>query len=113
LSARKRTGPKAGRTKKALAKGKRASTAAGAFVDTELRRAKEKPVERRPRSRAQAVAVGLSEARRAGIPIPEKPSAKKKIKAGGHREAPRPVSSRSGKKQRAPAPRGGTGGRSR
>lgn len=113
MSARKRTSPQAARAKKALAEGKRATTAAGAFVEKELHRAKSKTEKRRPRSRAQAIAVGLSEARRAGIPVPAKPAAKKQRAADGRRQAARPVSSRTGQKRRAPAPRGGKGGRSR
>ncbi|MEN9797909.1 MAG: hypothetical protein RL653_1605 [Pseudomonadota bacterium] len=113
MSARKRSSPEARRAKKALAEGKRVPTAAGALFEKEMHRAGDKTAKRRPRSRAQAIAVGLSEARRAGIPVPPKPAAKKKPAAGGRREAPRAVSNRSAKKRRAPGPRGGKGGRSR
>lgn len=65
------------RARKDLAEGKRPTTAAGEFVREEMehvRRGKHGA-----RSRRQVVAIGLSQARRAGIPVPprRKSSAKR------------------------------------
>lgn len=53
-----------------LAEGATAKTAASAFVHEEMHAMKEGS--KKVRSPAQAIAVGLSKARRAGIPVPEK-----------------------------------------
>jgi uncharacterized protein DUF6496 len=60
------------RAKKDLAKGKSPSTAAGEFVRREMEHVREG--KHGARSPQQAIAIGLSEARRAGIPLePPKP----------------------------------------
>ena len=66
------------RAKQALRAGKRPSTAAGEFVGEEVHR--QKPRRGAARSRKQAIAIGLSKARRAGVRIPAKPGASKKVK---------------------------------
>jgi hypothetical protein len=55
------------RAKKDLREGKSPSTAAGEFVHKEIEHARDG--KHGVRSAAQAVAIGLSEARRAGIPL--------------------------------------------
>jgi len=50
--------------------GKAASTQAGAYVGEQLH--KEKRGQGRAKSRKQAVAIGLSQARRAGVKVPRK-----------------------------------------
>lgn len=58
------------RARKARREGKAATTQAGAFVGEEMRHAKrgKHPV----KSRKQAIAIGLSKARRAGVKVPPK-----------------------------------------
>ncbi len=51
-----------------LRQGKRPSTAAGEFVREEMEHVKRG--EHGTRSRKQIIAIGLSQARRAGIPVP-------------------------------------------
>ena len=73
------------RAKKDLREGKSPSTAAGEFVHEEIehvRRGKHGA-----RSPQQAIAIGLSKARRAGIPL--KPPAKGKAKASTRKSAER------------------------
>ena len=60
--------------KKDLRAGKSASTAAGEFVRQEIHHIREG--KHGARSTKQAIAIGLSEARRAGVPIPEKKGGK-------------------------------------
>ena len=64
------------RARRAKREGKAASTQAGAFVGEEMRHAKrgKHPV----KSRKQAVAIGLSKARRAGVKVPAKKRASSK-----------------------------------
>jgi hypothetical protein len=59
------------RARKDLREGKSPSTAAGEFVRIEMRQLGKG--KRAPRSPQQAIAIGLSEARRAGIPLPPAP----------------------------------------
>ena len=59
--------------KQDLNEGKSPSTAAGEFVRDEIEHPGNGP--HRPQSRKQAVAIGLSKARQAGIPVKEKPAA--------------------------------------
>ncbi|HET9594573.1 MAG TPA: DUF6496 domain-containing protein [Anaeromyxobacteraceae bacterium] len=58
------------RARKAKRAGKAATTQAGAFVGEEMRHKKrgKHPV----KSRKQAIAIGLSKARRAGVKVPRK-----------------------------------------
>jgi hypothetical protein len=64
------------RARRAKREGKAATTQAGAFVGEEMRHAKsgKHPV----KSRKQAVAIGLSKARRAGVKVPAKKRASSK-----------------------------------
>jgi hypothetical protein len=71
------------KAKAALREGKRPTTAAGAFVEEELehvRRGKHGA-----RSPKQAIAIGLSKARRAGVPLP--PPAKGRVTERTRRSA--------------------------
>jgi Family of unknown function (DUF6496) len=66
------------RAKRDLREGKSPSTAAGEFVKEEIEHVREG--KHGARSAKQAIAIGLSKARRAGIPLPNrrgKPAAKK------------------------------------
>jgi hypothetical protein len=69
--------------KKALRRGKRPSTAAGAFVREEMEHVRHG--KHGARSPQQAIAIGLSKARRAGVPLP--PPAKGKVKERTRRSA--------------------------
>ena len=81
------------RKKAAAAKrgGKAASTQAGAYVEEQMR--KEKRGRGRAKSRKQAVAIGLSQARRAGVKVPRKGASRAKSapksRKTGDRRAPR------------------------
>lgn len=96
---RKKTVEKA---KADLAQGKRPSTAAGEFVREEVDHIREG--KHGARSTRQAVAIGLSKARRAGVPLPPPPkgrtsertrrSAKRDLEVGQGKRAARPASSR-------------------
>jgi hypothetical protein len=66
------------KAKRALRQGKSPSTAAGEFIREEMDRMKHS--DDGPRSRKQAIAVGLAKARRAGVPLrpqPETPEQKR------------------------------------
>src|SRR5437867_634951 len=66
------------RAKKDLREGKRPSTAAGEFVREEIEHIRHG--KHGARSSKQAIAIGLSKARRAGVPLPPrkgKPAARK------------------------------------
>ena len=59
--------------RKAKRRGNKASTQAGSYVKQQMRRKKHGGGgKRRPKSRKQAIAIGLSEARRAGVKVPKK-----------------------------------------
>jgi hypothetical protein len=64
------------RARRAKREGKAPTTQAGAFVGEEMRHAKSG--KHRVKSREQAVAIGLSKARRAGVKVPKKRAASKK-----------------------------------
>jgi uncharacterized protein DUF6496 len=59
------------RARKDLKQGKSPSTAAGEFVRQEIHHVREG--KHGVKNAKQAIAIGLSEARRAGVPIPDKP----------------------------------------
>ncbi|HEY4882479.1 MAG TPA: DUF6496 domain-containing protein [Myxococcales bacterium] len=65
------------RAKKDLREGKKPTTAAGEFVREEFEHIREG--KHGARSTKQAIAIGLSKARRAGVPL--KPPAKRQAKA--------------------------------
>ncbi len=76
------------RARRARQEGKAATTQAGAFVAEEVRHAKrgKPPV----KSRQQAVAIGLSKARRAGVKVPKKSSTSaKKAPARSRAKSPK------------------------
>ena len=62
-----------------LAEGKAPSTAAGEFVRQEIDHVREG--KHGVKNTKQAIAIGLSEARRAGVPIPRNPNAPKRKRA--------------------------------
>jgi hypothetical protein len=64
------------RAKAALRAGKRPTTAAGEFVREEIEHVRRG--EHGARSPQQAIAIGLSKARRAGVPLPPPPKGKVK-----------------------------------
>ena len=78
----KRTIEKADRD---LREGKSASTAAGEFVHSEID--KIRAGEHGAKNAKQAIAIGLSEARRAGVPIRDNPN--RKSKSSSKRASPR------------------------
>jgi hypothetical protein len=67
--------------------GKAPSTQAGEFVREEIDLVREG--KRRARSTKQAIAIGLSKARKAGVQLPPKPAAKKRrgVRGGARRSA--------------------------
>lgn len=76
------------RARRAKRQGKAATTQAGAYVGEEMRHKKsgKHPV----KSRKQAIAIGLSKARRAGVKVPKRSTSKKKTsrkKASSRKEA--------------------------
>ena len=83
-----------------LRKGKSASTAAGEFVREEMHHIREG--KHGARSTKQAIAIGLSKARRAGVPL--KPPARGKAKASTRRSAARALSA-GHRKRSKPSPR--------
>lgn len=70
-----------------LRKGKRPTTAAGEFVREEMEHVREG--KHGVRSPKQAIAIGLSKARRAGVPLPppKKGQAKEKTRSSASRKA--------------------------
>src|SRR4051812_29795627 len=91
------------RAKRDLRQGKRPSTAAGEFVREEIEHVREG--KHGARSTKQAIAIGLSEARRAGIPLP--PPKKGQVSERTRRSAESAYEAGQGKrKPRAPSPKG-------
>lgn len=87
----KKTLAKAERAKR---EGKSPSTQAGAFVEEEMEHAKEG--KHRVKNRKQAVAIGLSKARRAGVKVPPKgASSRSKSRSTKSRSKSRTSSGRS------------------
>jgi hypothetical protein len=85
--------------RKAKRQGKSPSTQAGAFVHEEIEHVREG--KHGARSAKQAIAIGLSKARRAGVKLPPPPkSASKRTKEGARRD-----SARAGKATRPSASR--------
>jgi hypothetical protein len=64
------------KAKKAAREGKAPSTQAGEFVREEIEEVRQG--KQKVKSHQQAVAIGLSKARRAGVPIPPAPKNRKK-----------------------------------
>ncbi len=73
------------RARRAKREGKKPTTQAGAFVGEEMRHAKrgKHPV----KSREQAIAIGLSKARRAGVKVPKKGAASSSRKKTSSKKA--------------------------
>jgi hypothetical protein len=87
-----------------LAEGKQPSTAAGEFVREEIEHVREG--KHGARSTKQAIAIGLSKARRAGVPL--KPPAPGKTRASTRRSAEQAYATGQGRrKPRAPSARRG------
>jgi hypothetical protein len=98
--------------RKAKREGKSPSTQAGAFVHEEIEHIREG--KHGARSAKQAIAIGLSKARRAGVKLPPPPaSASERTKEGakrdsakaGKRTRPSPARSRAAKEALADEPR--------
>jgi len=89
-----------------MAEGKSPSTAAGEFVREEME--EEKKGRGAARSPRQAIAIGLSKARRAGVPL--KPPPAKRGRTSGRRgaRAQEPRAQKRGPSRGAAAPRGRT-----
>lgn len=100
------------RAQAAKRQGKAASTQAGEFVREEMEHYKEGKHGSRMKSQKQAVAVGLSKARRAGVEL--KPPAKGKTSAATREKAKRDVAkgrtarAKSGTKTKTAAAKRGT-----
>lgn len=85
-----------------LREGKRPSTAAGEFVHEEIQHVRRG--KHGARSTRQAIAIGLSKARRAGVPLP--PPKKGRVKSSTRRSAERDYEVGQGRrKPRAPSSR--------
>ncbi len=92
------------RAKAALREGKRPTTAAGEFVREEIEHVRHG--EHGARSPKQAIAIGLSKARRAGVPLP--PPGKGEAKERTRRSAKRAYEvGQKKRKPSAPSPRRG------
>jgi hypothetical protein len=90
------------KARKALREGKRPSTAAGEFVREEMEHIREG--KHGARSTKQAIAIGLSKARRAGVPL--RPPAKGSVSERTRRSAERAYEEGQGRrKPRAPSAR--------
>jgi hypothetical protein len=90
------------RAKRDLREGKRPSTAAGEFVREEIEHVRQG--KHGARSTRQAIAIGLSKARRAGVPLP--PPGKGRVKSRTRRSAERDYEVGQGRrKPRAPSSR--------
>jgi hypothetical protein len=82
-----------------LAEGKSASTAAGEFVREEMHHIREG--KHGAKNTKQAIAIGLSEARRAGIPAKPRPAAREQTHAKAAREGSRARKKPNPKRARA------------
>src|SRR5262245_43358727 len=87
------------KAKERLRQGKSPSTAAGEFVREEIHHVREG--KHGARSPKQVIAIGLSKARRAGVPLPAKGKAKTKRKTSRRKAASRPSARRSQAARRA------------
>jgi Family of unknown function (DUF6496) len=75
--------------KRDLRQGKSASTAAGEFVRQEMHHIREG--KHGAKNAKQAIAIGLSEARRAGVPIPDKKGGKPKRSTRKGKQSPEAI----------------------
>src|SRR5258705_4544973 len=76
-----------------LAQGKSPSTAAGEFVREEIHHIREG--KHGARSAKQAIAIGLSKARKAGVPLPPKSGTEAAAKGKRHTGSSKPLATRS------------------
>lgn len=89
------------RAERDLKEGKSPSTAAGEFVHEEIEHVREG--KHGARSPQQAIAIGLSKARRAGVPLP--PPKKGKTKESTRKSAEREYEAGQSRSERRPSPR--------
>src|ERR1700747_3322639 len=89
------------RAKEDLSEGKSPSTAAGEFVHEEIEHVREG--KHGARSPQQAIAIGLSKARRAGVPLP--PPRKGKTKESTRKNAEREYKAGQSGAEHSPSPR--------
>jgi len=89
------------RARRDLAEGKSASTAAGEFVHEEIEHVREG--KHGARSAQQAIAIGLSKARRAGVPLP--PPKKGRTKESTRKSAQREYAAGQAGEERRPSRR--------
>jgi hypothetical protein len=90
------------KAKRDLARGKQPSTAAGEFVREEMKHVRQG--RHGARSPAQLIAIGLSEARRAGVPL--KPPGRGRAKSAVRQSAARDYETGQGRRRpRSPSPR--------
>lgn len=89
------------KAKQDLREGKRPTTAAGEFVREEIEHVREG--KHGARSTRQAIAIGLSKARRAGVPLPPP----RKGQAGERTRRSAQAAHEVGQKERRPRPRSG------
>ena len=89
------------RAKRDLNQGKAPSTAAGEFVHEEIEHVREG--KHGARSSQQAIAIGLSKARRAGVPLP--PPKKGRVKESTRKSAEREYKAGQRKEEHSPSPR--------
>jgi hypothetical protein len=89
------------RANRDLKEGKSPSTAAGEFVREEIEHVREG--KHGARSPQQAIAIGLSKARRAGVPLP--PPEKGKTKESTRKSAERSYEAGQSKSEHSPSPR--------
>lgn len=95
------------KAKRALRAGKSPSTAAGEFIREEMDRFKHG--DDGPRSRQQAIAIGLAKARRAGVPLRPQPESAEQKRS--RREVERAYQAGTKKRARRAATRKRSGGR--
>ena len=89
------------RAKRDLQQGKSPTTAAGEFVHEEIEHVRQG--KHGARSSKQAIAIGLSKARRAGVPLP--PPKKGQTSETTRRAAKRELATAQGKRQRSKSPK--------
>jgi Family of unknown function (DUF6496) len=87
------------RARKKLRAGKRPTTAAGEFVREEIHHVREG--KHGARSPQQAIAIGLSKARRAGVKLPAPPPGSQAARKARHGKRRRPQSRPSGRRGRS------------
>jgi hypothetical protein len=87
------------RARKDLRAGKSASTAAGEFVREEIHHVREG--KHGARSTEQAIAIGLSKARRAGVPLGKEPASSGRRRTASRKSSSRTVASKQSLSRKA------------